>query len=283
MKEYTVVEVAAILVSKGIIRRNNRVNKNKNGQSKISTGEQQVRLWIREYNKIFQNEYNRYITEGDSHEKASEYAHTIASNYGIKAAIRSKKEGYRITKDDLKEFIDVKLGSSLETKLIEGLKKEAITRASNVKVVSGKLQSEWFLQGFQEAIEFLKANLDVAISKEVINLPSYDWFIDEKKTFATNYRIRETNSSTILWVEFINQHVNNIQFKMRIYRQNDTNKIKTNVEWSIKNAILAGHNRAELDNIVSIETNIATLKEFFIEQIPESDENKLLILMMLTA
>ena len=283
MKEYTVTEVAMVLIEQGVIRRDNLINKNKNGATKFSTGEPQVRLWIREYNKVFEQEYKEYLDAGEEIDNANKYAHTKALRYGIRATMESRKQGYRIQEHDLKEFISYKLGSDKENNLIYELKSLKKKLIKDIKYSKGPLQSEWFEKGFESAINFFENNFLLGVkpqSKEVLQLPKNDWFIDESSITITNYKYRQINNSAILWINFKNKQLNQLDFKLRVNKNNE--EIETKIDWALSYAIISMHFRSELESILSDKNNITVLKQILLEKIPEDEANKLAILMLLS-
>lgn len=284
LKELTVAEAAIILIEQGIIRRDRLVNKNRNGNSKTSTGEPQVRLWIREYNKVYQEEYKKGILEGGNDESSSNFAHTKAARSGIRATIQSKKSGYRIKEEDLKEFIRIRIGDKKETNIIDGLLKLMEGRQEEIQKTKGKLESEWFTTGFQEAIDYLKLNLPLRkefLSKTVVRLPHDGWYTDELGIIATEFKLYETDKVMQLMVEFLNRNIEQLQFKLKIIIEKGDGSTESKIDWALQNAVLANHYRLELEKLVSDMWNTERIKGIIAKQIPEENEKKLAILWML--
>lgn len=286
MKTYTVVEAASILIEEGIIRRNQLINKNGNGTSKFSTGEPQVRLWIREYNKVFQKEYNNQLADGEKQDDAANYAHTKASMYGIKAKMESRKIGYRIFEKDLKEFIEFKIGTNKETRLVDELRKYKLTKQKELKETQGPIEEEWFDKGFQSAIEYLERYFSLdqkLLKKNIIQLPEKGWFINPDSVKGKHYQLHESDHSFLLRIDFQNTQVEQLKFKMTIHKQkkDENSRKSTKIDWTLKGVAVSLHFRNEIEKIISNEDNIEVIKEILCTQIPEDEENKLLMLLLL--
>ncbi|MHC5323583.1 hypothetical protein ACYST1_19360 [Priestia megaterium] len=289
MKEYTVSEAALILSEKRVIRRDKLVNRNKNGATKSSTGEPQVRLWIRQYNKVYKQEYDNCIMSGDSVEKARNFAHTKASRFGIRANIQSKKMGYRISQADLNDFIQLKIGTANEEKLIAELKTLKERKLNYKKEDTGVLENELYVQGYEECFQDIITYLnkrslltETTPSKKVIQLPKKGWFLNKDAIFGKEFRLWETNQHFILNISFINKKVPHLDFKMNIYSSKHNDQTSTELEWGLENATLSIHYFTELETLISNKNYIEIIKDILIEQIPSEDENRLAILMMLS-
>lgn len=286
---YTVAEAAAILKNKGIIT--NRVTKNKYGDTKYNNGQEQVRKWIRAYWKEYEHwaNYYKYQTK----EEREKGAHDRAIEKGIRAHKNSLKEGYKITKTDLEEFM---LGrTSLKSTYFN-----TYDMNMDVDKLSEKLLSERafidsprdYKYGIRDGINYVINTLnknkieliDDYYTRQLISLPSHnEW----KKLSFTIEGIRFAKTGNVYFINYRYPDITELAFTLHLqaaseippfvsfYYEDDKYTIPTQTENKLENMCHdGGYVNLVIEEMITQELKGAGFKG-------EGMEYKLAILMLL--
>lgn len=287
MNEYNIVEAASILKEKGVIEsaeiNNSYIIDNNPTTQDIS----KVMLWIREYDKAYQKAYQTAVTSGHNYEDAVQYAEKKASYEGIKATYDKDGQSHTIKSENLHKFIELKTMETKEKRMLEELSKFKTSKQTEIQKMKGRTESHWYDKGFEDAIAFLEKMLfkdteetEESNSKNIISFPKNQSYLNKENIYALDFQLWNTSDSDILLVDFANKEIEQLKFKMSVYKPKNGNEAETNIEWSVENGILSIHNQRDIEDFMLDKRNIRKIKRILQHQVPEYNENKNEILNM---
>jgi len=287
MNEYNIVEAASILKEKGVIKsaeiNNSYIIDNNPTTHDIS----QVMLWIREYDKAYKKAYHVAVTSGNNYEEAVQYAEKKASYEGIKATYDKEQQSHIIKSEDLHKFIELKTVETKEKRILEELSKFKTSKQNEIQKIKGRTESHYFAMGFEAAIASLEKMLfeDTeekvdSNSKNIISFPKNESYLNKENIYALDFQLWNTSDSDILLVDFANKEIEQLKFKMSVYKPKNGNEAETNIEWVVEDGILSIHNQRDIEDFMLDKRNICKIKRILQHQVPEYNENKNEILNM---
>ncbi|MFP3726540.1 hypothetical protein U8V72_15280 [Priestia filamentosa] len=287
MSVYSIVEAASILKEKGVIKNSKNVNPYIIDNSPTTEDISQVVEWIKEYEKVYQQAYRTAVTNGDDYPEALSYAEKKASYAGIKAVFSNDEDSQQISLESLNTFIELRIGNPKEKELLDELHKFKMSKQLKIQKSNGSFESHWYDKGFEDAVAYLERVLlknqqlqTEANTENVISFPKDYCCLDEKKIYALDFKLWNTEDSDILLIEFANQEITQIKFKMSVYKPKNGNEAETNIEWFVENGVLSINNQRDIEDFVLNKRNIRAIKRILQNQVPETEENKSEILNM---
>lgn len=293
-KGLNVVEAAQILAEKGITKGKNI--------------EQQTRWWIRKY----QEEYIKNLKYYERFEDKEARAAYGASHYGIRATLKSKREGYVIKEYDLNEFIKRKLEEKHEIDEywysiddVEGELESEKERKGKSSELEFSEYDEGFHDGFRRAMQFLerkkkeKQKVSEEEIKTTLHFPkSRNWYLDENDIVLDDFHIEKDKNITVdsneikrtltLTVSYKNipglvvtfQIKNNYHLSFYVLLDVETQYLLSLHNKRYYKDLFEGNRRGELDG--KVITNRKTMLEILSKRLSGIDnENKMEVLLFI--